>query len=122
MPGALEEGGNDVLLRNMHIIRPAASPKEDKRQEHETCRKSKGKRETGLLAETGYPPQKRYCYGGDHAADVDGGVEHGKVGGEGLGLLREFELVGSKGDHAGLDPASADGYQEDADVRNLDIP
>ena len=119
MPGALEEGGNDVLLRNMHIIGPAARPKKDERCEHETCRESKGKGETSFLAETGHSSQKRDCYGGDHAANVDGGVEHGEVSGEGLDLLRQLELVSSQGDHTRLDPPSANCYQEDANERDL---
>ena len=120
VPGAFEEDGDDVFLRNINLIRPAPHPEENERYEHETGRKTKGKRETSLLPKARHPPEKGHRNGGDHAADVDGGVEHGKVGGEGLGLLREFELVGSKGDHTGLDPASADGYQEDANVRDLD--
>ena len=121
MPGALEEGGDDVLLRNMHIIGPAARPKKDECYNHETCRDSKGKGETSFLAETGNPPQKRDCYGGDHAAEVDGGVEHGEVGGEGLDLLGHLELVGSQGDHTRLDPSSANCYQEYANVGNLNV-
>ena len=87
MPGALEEDGNDVLLRNVHLVGPASSPKKDERHKHETSRKTKGKRETSLLIEAGNPPEEGDHYGGHHAADVDGGVEHGKVGSEGLGLL-----------------------------------
>ena len=121
MPGALEEGGDDVLLRNVHIIGPAARPKKDECYTHETCRDSKGKRETSFLAETGNPPQKRDYYVGDHAAKVDGDVEHAEVGGEGLDLLRQLELVGSHGDHTRLDPSSADCDQEDTNERDLKV-
>ena len=119
MPGALEEDGDDVLLGDVHLVRPAACPEEDQREEHEACGKTKGERETRLLPKTGHSPEEGHGYGGDHAADVDGGVEHGEVGGQRLRLLGKLELVGSQGDHAGFDATSADCNKEDANIRHL---
>ena len=68
-----------------------------------------------------YTPEVGGKYSREETAQVDRGVEHGKVGGEGLGLLGQLELVGSQGNHAGLDAASSNCYQEDANERNLKV-
>ena len=62
-------------------------------------------------------PQDGGQDGGDQAARVDGGIEQGEVGFHLLLLVGQLELLGAKGDDAGLDPASPEGDQGQPDKR-----
>ena len=59
-------------------------------------------------------PEVRSGDRGDHAAKVDAGVEHGKVGGHVSRLLRHLELVCSESNHTWFDATCPKSYQRNA--------
>ena len=71
-----------------------------------------------VFSETGLFPEDGGQDGGDHGAEVDGGVKDSEEGGHFGALLRQDKLIRAKAHDAWFDPTGAKADQDETEERD----